>query len=398
MKIAILTSSFPRYSGDFQGNFIWHHAQGQVHLGHEVHIICPHIPEALFHETKEGLIIHRFPYFFPYRYQSVTSDSGMYSALTSSFLALVQVPLFLVSEFVFSWRIVRKYQIDIIHSHWFIPSGLVGALGKFFWKKPYIISSHVLDANVFGKFRFLLPILKSIIASADLITTNSSYTKTRIDSLVSPAIIPCRIIPMGVNLQKINLGKVTRYSKKRILFVGRLVAWKGIDTLIRSMQYVQMNLPESELSIVGEGPANEALKDLAANLGLCNVIRFHGHAEDNELTLIYDSASVLVLPSRSYDGLVMEGLGVVLLEAMAHGVPVIGSNLGGIPDIIQDGENGFLFPPDDDKILGQKIVDLLSNERLAEQFRLAGYETVQSRFSWDTISQQFADVYNQVLH
>jgi glycosyltransferase involved in cell wall biosynthesis len=94
---------------------------------------------------------------------------------------------------------------------------------------------------------------------------------------------------------------------------------------------------------------------------------------------------------------VMEGLGVVLLEAMSHGVPVIGSNVGGITDIIEDEKNGFLFPCDSDEVLAEKIILLLSDEERAGKFREAGYETVETRFSWNAISRKFSDAYNQVL-
>jgi glycosyltransferase involved in cell wall biosynthesis len=94
----------------------------------------------------------------------------------------------------------------------------------------------------------------------------------------------------------------------------------------------------------------------------------------------------------------MEGLGVVLVEAMSRGVPVIGSNVGGIPDIITDGQNGFLVPEQEPEVLSEKIIELLSNPHFAEQFRQAGYNTVKMRFSWEMISRQFSEAYAQVLH
>jgi glycosyltransferase involved in cell wall biosynthesis len=95
--------------------------------------------------------------------------------------------------------------------------------------------------------------------------------------------------------------------------------------------------------------------------------------------------------------MVMEGLGVVLLEAMSHGVPVIGSNVGGIPDIITDGENGFIFPCEDDRLLAEKIMVLLEDSFLKEQFRIAGYRTVRIKFSWEIISRKFSDIYRELL-
>ena len=241
MKILILTSSFPYYEGDHHSNFIFHHALGQVNQGNEVHVLSPHIPGTPFFEIMTCINVHRFPYFYPFHFQRLTSDTGMYSALRHSLLAILQLPLFLISELYCTWQIIFQYKIDIIHSHWFVPSGFAGAAIAFIGRKPHVVTSHVLDANLFGKYRFFIPILSVIVASADMITTNSRYTKQQIEALV-PLPCPCRVIPMGVDLP--HYPPSLKGSRGHtILFVGRLVEWKGIDTLIRSMTFVKKKNP-----------------------------------------------------------------------------------------------------------------------------------------------------------
>lgn len=395
MKILILTSSFPRFRGDFQGNFIFYQAQGQVEKGNEVHILCPHISGSPLSEEIDGLKVHRFRYFFPYRYQRLSSSTGMYSALRHSFLSVLQLPIFLMSQWLCAWDILHKHEIDLIHSHWFVPSGFVGSSLAYIWRKPHIITSHVLDANLFRKFRFFLPLLSVIAASADLITTNSSYTKRQIEDLV---IIKCplKVIPMGTSHIPRRFQRKGE-SDHTILFVGRLVEWKGVDTLIRAMMNVLKSFPDATLTIVGEGLIFEQLQNLVDVNGLSNSIFFTGRVNDEDLGKLYERSSVFVLPSQTYQGLVMEGLGVVLLEAMARGVPVIGSNIGGIPDIITHGENGFLVPEQNPAMLAEKIVALLSDAMLSERFRLEGYRTIKSRFTWSKVSQQFSESYERVL-
>jgi len=395
MKIAILTSSFPRKSGDYQGNFIYYQARGQVEIGHEVHVICPHVPGTPFSETMEGVHVHRFPYFFPFRLQRLSGAGGMYSALLRSPLAALQVPFFLISGGCCALRIIRRNRIDLLHTHWFVPSGLVGAVLASLLGIPHVISSHVLDANLFDRFRITRPFLSLIIRSADCITTNSRYTRQRIEALVRLR-IPCYVIPMGVILPE-NLPASEKNRKPAVLFVGRLVEWKGADTLIRSLLYIRKQVPDVQCFIVGEGSLGVPLQRLVEDQDLTEIVRFCGKVTNEELARLYGSASVLVLPSRSSRGLVMEGLGIVLLEAMSHGVPVVGSDVGGIPDIIEDGKNGFLFPPESEEILAKKVVRILSDRDLADQFRRAGYETVRTRFLWGNVSRQFSDVYDQVL-
>ncbi len=395
MKVLILTSSFPYRQGDFHGIFIYHQARGQVELGNEVHVVCPHVPGTLFFEILDGINVHRFPYFYPYRFQKLSSDTGMYSALHQSLLAILQLPFFFFSEWWCSWIVMKKHKIDLIHSHWFVPSGFVGAILSIMGRKPHVISSHVLDANLFGKFRVLLPLLIFIVGSADLITTNSGYTLQQINSLVQLR-CPSRVIPMGVGVAPRTITTTTSRGHT-ILFVGRLVAWKGVEILIRAMARILPIYPDSHLIIVGEGDLRESLQHLAEEKEITENVQFCGRVNNEDLEKIYNTASIFVLPSRPYQGLVMEGLGVVLLEAMSYGVLAIGTNVGGIPDIIDDGKNGFLFPAEDEDCLVDRIVTLFSDPVLAEQFRQAGFETVKVRFSWNRIAGQFQEAYDSAV-
>jgi len=126
-------------------------------------------------------------------------------------------------------------------------------------------------------------------------------------------------------------------------------------------------------------------------------IEFTGRVDRNTLFVQYQQADLLVLPSVTMNGQT-EGLGVVLLEAMAAGVPVIGSRTGGIPDIIEDGVNGLLVPPGDPGALADAILSILSDPDLADRFRTAGLQTVQERFSWDSIADRFIQVYKKALY
>jgi L-malate glycosyltransferase len=396
VKVLILTSSFPFRKGDYHSNFIFYQARGQVKRGNEVHVICPHHPGLEFREVMDGITVHRFPYFYPYALQRLSPESGMYSGLTHSFLGWIQLPLYFLSGWYCADRIIRRYDIDIIHSHWIVPMGLVGMICKKIRQKPHVVSSHVTDAQIFCRRRVLKPVIRLILSGTDLLTTNSSFTKRVIEGLL-PLPCPCVVIPMGVIAPEEMCSRTAVTEVPRILYVGRLIRWKGVDTLVRAMVLVIQENPRVILSIVGDGEERASLEKLVHDLGIAEQVRFLGRVDNEQLSSLYSSASVFVLPSRSYQGLVMEGLGVVLLEAMAHGVPVIGSDIGGIPDIIKDGSNGFLFPCEDEKNLAAKIVTLLSDREIAERFRQAGYETVRTRFSWEEISQQFSDVYKQVL-
>ena len=162
------------------------------------------------------------------------------------------------------------------------------------------------------------------------------------------------------------------------------------------MKDVTKNFPTAKLVIGGNGPEKGNLERLTEELNLKKNVFFAGYIEDIDLPEYYGFADVFCLPSINLNGQT-EALGVVLLEAMACGTPVIGSDVGGIPDIIEDGYNGFLVPEKSPKDLADKIIELLSNRKLAEEFAANGLKTVREKFSWDRVIEKFRNVYEQVL-
>jgi glycosyltransferase involved in cell wall biosynthesis len=185
-------------------------------------------------------------------------------------------------------------------------------------------------------------------------------------------------------------------TKHIILNVGRLIDWKGTIHLIDAIPMVLQHAPDTRLLIIGSGPEKEHLVQRTHELSLEEKVKFLGKVNDDDLVAYYHAADIFVLPSVNKSGKT-EGLGVVLLEAMASGCPVIGSNVGGIPDIITDGENGFLVPEQDPSALADRIIQIISDADLREKFQKDGYARIQESFTWDKIAERFSMVYSQVL-
>lgn len=180
--------------------------------------------------------------------------------------------------------------------------------------------------------------------------------------------------------------------KKQILFVGRLIPWKGVKYLISAMEKVIKNIPDSCLVIIGDGPERSSLEELCKKLHLSDYCQFLGFVDQTDLFSYYQNSAVFVLSSIMYNSQT-EGLGVVLLEAMASGLPVIGSYVGGIPDIIQDGVNGLLVPPEDPDALSDAIIRVLTNPDIIIRYREEGKKTVTEQFSWTVVGERFIEVY-----
>lgn len=198
------------------------------------------------------------------------------------------------------------------------------------------------------------------------------------------------IIPPGVDLEQFAPAPLPA-PLRTVMFVGRIERhsqWKGIEPLLRAMQRVREKCPRARLEIVGGGDAVEHYARRAAALGIKESVTFCGPQTGGALADAYHRASVVVLPSTSE----AESFGMVLIEAMASGRPVIGSNVGGIPQAIDHEENGLLVPPGDAEALAAAILRLLVDP--ADAQRLADAGVIKARkFAWDVQVSKYRQLF-----
>ncbi len=399
MKILVLTTTFPRWKDDVVPPFVYHLSRKLCENGLETIVLAPHHPGAKKFEAMDGLKVHRFSYFKPERYERLAYGPGVIPNFKRSFLAKIQLPLLFFSELFHAMLLIRKEKVDVINSHWLLPSGLVGMICKSIFKTPNIVVVHGSDVNISKKSNILRKVCSRILDNSDAITVNSNYIKNTVLSIDRYIMDKVSYIPMGVD-ESVYAPKATssikdRYGAEYIVFsVGRLIDWKGMKYLIMAMREVVKKVHGAKLVIGGSGPEKANLERMARDLGLQDSVIFPGYIDASALSEYYHSSDVFVLPSINLNGQT-EALGVVLLEAMASGTPVIGSNVGGIPDIIQDGYNGFLVPERSPKDLADRIVKLLLDRDLAKRFSANGYKTVNERFLWKDIGRKFCEINNR---
>jgi len=396
LKVLMLTSSFPRHQGDYFGQFILELAKALKPNNIEPIVLCPHSPGALKREVMDGVKVYRFPYFYPYSLQRVAVEGGMFQNIRKSLLAKLQLPLFLAMELIYAIWIARREEVDVLHTHWIVPQGLTGAVCGRLLHLPHILSVHGTDVNIAAKNRIFGWVTKFVTRNCDRILTNSTYTRKIILSIDPSVEERVEVIPMGVDVKRFqNTPSDNPISKSQVpsvLYIGRLIDCKGLEYLIEAFTIVSCKAPGAKLIIGGEGPEEARLRQQVKRLGLDESILFAGLIESQDLSRYYREAAVFVLPSVQAEGQT-EGLGVVLLEAMACGTPVIGSNVGGIPDIIQDGWNGYLVQERSPEALAIKILELIHDTDQCRRFGNNGFETIRRKFSWECVSLQFRDRY-----
>jgi len=324
------------------------------------------------------------------------------------------LPEFLEGVQQFSQQENLRYHL--IHSHYWL-SGWVGTKLSTHWNVPLLHMFHTLGhfknkaIEPFGESEpaVRLEVETQLIKHAHHLVVASPREKVQMIWSYGIPSEKISVIPCGVDSQlfiphesfpsKTHLGLP---PKRFILFVGRIDPVKGIDTLLKAMALVKSKSElhqEVHLLIIGgevdttsssHDREMHRLQRLTSKLGLKNMVTFMGAQPQHQLPYFYSAAEVCVLPSR------YESFGMVALEAMACGTPVIASKVGGLTSFIQDEVNGFLVPEGDEKSLAEKIITLLTNASLKETLGLLARRKTEA-FSWSHIAYQMTTLYHFLL-
>jgi len=360
--------------------------------GHEVHVLAPYTGGEIKY-TLEGVYVEKFHYFYPRRFEKLSGKAGMIDNVKEGFLVKIQVLTFLFFNVIYS--LLKFKNMDIVHLHWAIPNGLGAIFLKKIYKIPYISTVYGEEIHLSKRYH-MIPALRFLVNNSSKIITISTATKNfcleagfdgeKID-----------VVPFGVDTDFFRSLDVYKDEKIfQILAVGYLIERKGFEYLIRSMPLVLEKHKEVRLKIVGSGPLKSKLKELIYELDLGNVVEMMENVSDEELLMIYNFADLFVLPSIVDSQGNTEGLGVVLLEAMACGIPVIASNAGGITDIIIHNETGLLFNEKDTEKIAELINFSMENKQQMAKIAINGLDLVKVNFSWEKIAELYLNVYNDV--
>ncbi len=237
---------------------------------------------------------------------------------------------------------------------------------------------------------------KRYLSRLDYIIANSRFTYETIRKRYAPE-TSLTICYKSIDKNRYSVALQERLEKKNndsnptILFVGGNMQRKGVATIIDAAPEIIRRLPEVKFIIVGNDKAIKGLKKKCNNLNIAPSFEFPGWCSQDEILSFHKKATLFVMPSLT------EALGVALLEAMASGIPVIGTNVGGIPEIIHHGVNGSLVSPDSPDELSAAILQLLTDKHLQEKYRNSALKTVE-RFSINKMMECTIDVYKQAIN
>ncbi len=316
------------------------------------------------------------------------------------YLRFSKIPFFgnIIASLIFA-IILLKYRGILVEDHYFTKYlFLTNIVQRIFFKSKILVVVHLFysydSSDKFLFRRFINRTIEKIrLSFADLIVATSEYSKSEIVSVgINPKLV--HVLSPGIDREKFRIlsspGTDSEDSKrsKKILCVGNYVSRKGIIYLIEAFSEIQRR--DFTLHLVGNRKNNSRyynqLNNAVNKLKLTECIVFHDGSDQENLKQLYASADIFVLPSFK------ETFGIVFLEAMHYGLPIISTNVSAMPELIESGKNGFLVPPGDSQALGKAISTLIENPDLMEKMAETARKKVATSYYWEQTGSKFVSI------
>lgn len=320
-------------------------ARAQAGAGLDVHVLAPHDAGLARAESWEGVEVHRFRY-APARWERLAYRGGLLAAARRPSGAAL-VPGLVGALATSAWAQARRLAPDVLHAHWWFPGGLAGAAAAWRSGLPLVVTLHGSDVHLARRRGWKL-MAETVLGRAQAVVAASEALAREAEALLSWA--PGRVGVARMPVASAVPLPLPPHPPLRLVAVGRLAPEKGFDVLLGAMGRLVAGGTDVHLEVVGAGPQQEHLARLALPLGAR--VRWLGPLPRQELDARLAAAHALVAPSRR------EGLGLVALEALAQGRPVVASRVGGLPEAVVDGEDGLLVPPGDPAALAAALARL----------------------------------------
>jgi glycosyltransferase involved in cell wall biosynthesis len=384
-RLLIITTNFPRWPGDPHSPWLVELLGLLREQGVQIEVLAPAYA-GQGNQQIYGMPVRRFRY-APARWETLTHDEGAPNKIRRNPWYLLLLPFYLAAGMLAAWRLGRSGRFDLIHVHWPMPQGLLGLAARRAGGGRLVATFYGADLVMSRRFRWVRPFVRYFAGQCADVAAISSFTAREV---VETTGVEPRIIPYGIALPPDDGAWPAQ--KGLILTVGRLVARKGHVFLIEAMSVLRDH-SEARLVIVGEGHERPELEEAIHRLGLEDRVELTGRISDEALNRLYQDCHLFVLPAIVDSGGDTEMLGMVSLEAMRYCKPVIATRVGGIADIVQDGETGILVEQRDPGALAAAISRLLEDDTLAQQLGQAGYDFARRRFAWPAVLDQTLALY-----
>jgi len=402
-RVCIIASSIDKSPSEIPQSFVFDEAFRLSRKGLDIHIVTLRLEREI---ASYGMKFHGITR----RPKLRTLHFLVRNLIDYPFISLSRNPLRIYWESLYALsvsRVIERYNLDLMHAHFAYPEGLAGVLAKERIKRPLIVTIHGYDLLTEPTVGYGLRlhkhydlIIKSVLRKADaIILASKALYKEASRILSNNEINKIHLISNGVDVGKFNpsidgteIKRLYKAEDKYIVFTARHHRpVYGIAYLIMAAKLVISRKKDVVFIIGGDGPLLNYHKELAGKLGIKDHILFTGAIPRNIIPKYYAASDIVVVPS------LQESWGLAATEAMACGKPVIASNVGGLPDQIIDGTNGFLVPPRDPKAIADRILYLLENPSVAKRMGRNGRELAEEKYNIEKRVDKIIEIYRRLL-
>lgn len=429
MHIVILTHNYPRFPGDFSGTFVEALCEELSVQGQRVTVLAPDDPEYQRPNKKStrqhnsgGVALHRYPYIWPRPLQKLGYMRSMHSDLALRPNSYLLGPLMILSGIVHLLRFIKRERPDVIHAHWLLPNGFIGAIASRLTGVPLVISVPGSDAQVADMNPLFRAMAVFAMRQASLMTANSQELRDAVAAVPSFLATPnfrqqvlgkFDLILYGTNpdvlcpdptgvaklRQQLQIPTQTSGSTNEgpVLFLclGRMVYKKGFDVLIRALAKPALRKRNVMAVMVGGGDQRVEWEELAGQLGVADRLRWTGNVPVDQIRTYYNLADLLINPAVQKPA---DGLNVCVIDAMSCGTPVVGSNVQGNPLAIVDGETGLLVPESDPAALAAALATLVDDADLRQQMGRASRQRIETELGWPHLARRYIQHFKRLTN
>ena len=420
MHIGVLTHNYPRFPGDFSGTFIEALCQEFARQEQQVTIWAPFDPAYQKAEDRrqrtedrrqedrktggqEALDLRLYRYAFSDQAHTLGYMRTMQSDLALRRNSYWLGPAMMVAGMATVTREARRLRPDLLHAHWLLPNGLIGAVASRLLGIPLVISVPGSDAQVANANPVFRALARFAMRQASLMTANSADLRDAVAAL-DPTVLhkfdlilygadPTALKPDPTGVADLQAHWIANQPITQspshpviVLCVGRMVYKKGFDTLIRALAEPTLRDQDVLAVMIGEGDQKAEWQALAQALGVNDRLRWVGNVPKDKIGVYYNACDVLVNPSVRKP---VDGLNVCVLDAMSCGKTVVGSTVAGNPLAIVDGETGFLTAEGDPGALAAALAKLAADPALRQRMGAAARQRIETELGWPPLVQRY---------
>lgn len=388
-RILVLTTCYPSDESDPSGIFIAKLLQAIKRRGYEINVVAPSNGAFYGTRTVNSIETCRFGYFRPRSLERLTAKAGgIPENMSRSLFAKIQVVPLMAA---FLWTALRKSRrCDLVYANW-IGAGIIGAVLNLLTGKPLVVTFRGDDGYLAKQRRLWRVLTKWVTNRSSVVAPVSRELGEIMLELGMPA-RKCHVPQFGVDMEMFfpDYERTREREEIRLLFVGSLIMRKGLHDLMQALS--DPIFKNVKLVVVGEGTYAQELKTLCERLGLPENTEWKGLLAPADVANEMRNADILCLPSY------MEGRPNVVNEAMASGLPVISTRIGGIPDMVVEGKTALLFDAGNIEQLKACLDRLISDKNLRMEMGTAGRDfLIRSGVSWEGTAEEFDDLMSDVL-